>query len=624
MGDVAVTNPFKWVNRYFRLDIYGRLFPYIKPFKIIAVITIGISLVRSVTSILNPWPMAILIDYGLLKRELPSFLEALPFFESGQAIHIIVFAIVCQVVLRLLKDGLDVVQVYLTQRINSSMTLRLRCDLFNHLQRLSFRYHDRVSVGDSLYRLQNDTAPLAGLIWGHYQSLVTALFRFVTVLFVLVGLNGRIALVVVATLPIMLFVTARESNRLRARSKTVKEIESKAQSIAEEAITNLRIVKAFGQEQREASRYEAEAGDAMRRRVRLNVHQDLLQLVLDFIATTVRSGILLFAAIEVYHGNITIGELTVIMTYVAQVQSPIESMGWTVGNMQMSLASAERFVEVLDEEPDVVESSSARTLRRVTGAVSFEHVHFAYTPGEPVLTDINFEVEPGNVVAIVGHTGAGKTTMASLMARFYDPDAGRITLDGHDLRDLSLQTLRRNLAFVIQEPTIFSSSIAESIAYGKADATHSEIVAAAEAANAHDFITRLNDGYDTLGGERGMRLSGGERQRVAIARAFIMDAPILVLDEPTSALDARTEASLLDALDRLMVGRTTFLIAHRLSTLRRADRILVIDRGRIVEDGTPSELLASGGAYAQLYRIQIGEPPTDVAGAGLKVASERS
>jgi ABC-type multidrug transport system fused ATPase/permease subunit len=615
--------PFRSLSRYFRFDIYARMFPYIRPFKGLALLTVGISIVRTLMNVANPWPFAILIDYGLSQKHLPGSLEWLPFFGSGDVVRIIVFAILCSLVLLLARDGIDVSLQYLRARINSAMTLRYRADLFRHLQRLSFRYHDRVSVGDSLYRIQEDTAPLSNLVWGNYQYLVTSMFQFVLITFVLVRLDWRLALITIATIPLMLGVSARESGRLRNRSKVIKAIEAKAQAIAEEAIRNLRVVKAFGQETRESARYEATAGDALDKSVRLNVHQDILQLVLDFIAAATRSGILLFAALEVYHGQILLGQLVVIMAYVDQIQGPIEIMGWTVGSMQMSLASAERFVEVLDEEPDVEEAPSAHKLRKVNGALAFEHVHFAYTPGEPVLTDVDFKAEPDSVIAIVGPTGSGKTTMTSLMARFYDPDIGRVTLDGHDLRELSLQTLRRSMALVIQEPALFSASIADCIAYGKPDAPKSEIVAAAEAANAHDFVMRLPDGYDTLVGERGMRLSGGERQRIAIARAFIMDAPLLILDEPTSSLDTKTEASLLDALERLMVGRTTFLIAHRLSTLRKADRVLVIDRGQIIEDGAPKELLKRGGMFAEMWRVQIGDWGDAASVVSLGVASDR-
>jgi ABC-type multidrug transport system fused ATPase/permease subunit len=298
--------------------------------------------------------------------------------------------------------------------------------------------------------------------------------------------------------------------------------------------------------------------------------------------------------------------MLVILAYVSDIHGPIEEIGTTLADVQHSYASAERALQVMDTVREVRDRPEAKALERVAGAVGFQDVCFAYDPAHPVLHRVNFSAEPGEVVAIVGPTGAGKTTLASLLIRFYDPASGRVTLDGHDLRDLAVQTLRQNIALVLQEPILFSGTILDNIAYGRPGAAVEEVVAAARAANAHDFIMALPNGYASEVGERGVRLSGGERQRLCVARAFLMDAPVLILDEPTSSIDSRTELVIIEALDRLMVGRTTFIIAHRLSTVRRADQILVLDEGRVKEQGTHAELLNRGGLYAELYRIQAG------------------
>jgi len=592
------------ISRYFRFDIYRRLVGYILPYKLFMVAVVGFAVLQSLWGLLGPWPFKFLIDSGFGHKPLPGFITAVLPFLSGNRVAIAAFALLAGVALGLLQSAMSIGSDYMKNSVNRGLVVDFRTDLFRHLQRLSFSYHDRHAIGDSLYRIETDTEFISTMLWGNFRHIMTSVISFVGMFVILLGIDPLLAVVSVVSAPLMYVLIGTVSRQFKARSKQIKAFDAGASSIAQEVLSALKVVKAFGQEERESRRFEEQSRKTLRAKLVLQVKEDLFGTGLSFIGQVNRAIVLLIAAVEVIHGRITIGDFVVIQSYVSQLQGPLGTVGETLTDMQMSLASAERTVEVLDEEPDVTERPAAVSLRRARGAVTMEGVSFGYPGGPPVLHDISFEVAAGEVVAIVGPTGAGKTTLSNLLCRFYDPTSGRVTLDGLDLRDLTIQTLRDNIALVIQEPMLFSSSVAENIAYGRPDALREHIVAAAVAAGAHEFIAELPEGYDSLIGQRGMRLSGGERQRISVARAFLKDSPVLILDEPTSSVDSRTELVILDALDRLMMGRTTFIIAHRLSTVRRADQILVLDAGRLVECGTHEELLRRDGLYAEFYDIQ--------------------
>jgi len=595
------------LNSYFLAGIYYRLLPYVRPYKLPMAIVILVQIIYTVLGLLEPWPMKILIDSGLSGQPLPGwFKRVFPFLRSEKVYAIVVFAVLGGFILKLIMNVLDIIGKYLKERINSGMILSFRADMFNHLQRLSLSYHDQTTVGDSIYRINNDTSFVSTLVWGNFRHLLTSVLRLVGILWIVVKLDWLLALLAVAVAPIQYISIGFYSKLFRAKSMRVRGMESAVQTIIQEVLSCLRVVKAFGREESEQQRLEGQAWAALRGRLRLEFQRDLFSQGLRFVSRLDRTLILLVGAFHVLGGQLTIGELLVILSYASQIHDPIEEIGHVFTDMQNSLISAERAVEILDLQPDIKDRPGAKTLHRVQGAVAFEDVSFAYRTGHPALRQLSFTVRPGDVVALVGPTGAGKTTAVSLLIRFYDPESGRVTLDGHDLRDLTVRTLRDNIALVLQEPILFSGSIRENIAYGRPDAHLGEIVAAAKTANAHEFIIALPDGYESQVGERGVRLSGGERQRIAIARAFLKDARVLILDEPTSLIDSHTERVILDALERLMVGRTTFIIAHRLSTVRRADQILVMDKGRVVEGGTHDELVLRNNVYAKLYRIQSG------------------
>jgi ATP-binding cassette subfamily B protein len=543
-----------------------------------------ISLLAAPLALLTPVPLKIAVDSVLGSQPVPGFLDALlpaGATRSDTALLAAVAAMfVAIAVLTQIQDiGNNLLQTYTGEKL----VLRFRGKLFQHIQRLSLAYHDRIGTADSTYRIQYDAMSLQYVAVQSVISLITAVSTVGAMLYVTYRIDPGLALVALAVSPPILLVAKVFRPRMREVSREVKRLESSGLSVVQEVLTGLRVVKAFGQEDREHERFSGRFGEGMRARIRLVLVQGAYSLL---IATTIGlgGGAVLFVGVRrVQQGTITLGDLLLVMGYLTQLYAPLKTMARKAGSLQNYLASAERAFGILDEAPEVPERPNPRRLARAAGAIEFRDVSFAYEPGQPVLHDVSFAVEPGERVGIAGSTGAGKSTLMNLVTRFYDPTSGQITLDGVDLREYRLADLRSQFGIVLQEPVLFSTSIAENIAYARPNASEAEIEAAAAAANAHDFITGLPDGYATLVGERGMRLSGGERQRISLARAFLKDAPVLILDEPTSSVDVHTEAVIMEAMERLMSGRTNFMIAHRLSTLDVCERRLEIEHGRLAE-----------------------------------------
>jgi ABC-type multidrug transport system fused ATPase/permease subunit len=418
-------------------------------------------------------------------------------------------------------------------------------------------------------------------------------------------MDWQLSLLCLTVVPFLYYSVGYYAIHIQKKLLEVRLMEAELLSIVHEAINMLRVIMAFGREGHELKKFRGQGEKAVAARVKLTLRQTVFSLVVNTATATGTAAVLGLGAYHVMQGRLTVGQLLVILAYIAAVYKPLEEISTTIGNLQEHIVNLQCAFEILDTDTEIRDTPYARQIPLVRGRVKYENLSFSYEGRRDTLNNITLEVEPGQVVAIVGPTGAGKTTMLSLLPRFYAPSEGRILLDGIDVADYKLHSLRSHISIVLQEPMLFSASVADNILYGRFDASMDQVIEAAKAANAHDFILKLPKQYETELGERGAKLSTGERQRIAVARAFLKNAPVLILDEPTSSIDSKTEAVILDALDQLMVGRTTFIIAHRLSTIRYSDMIVVIDDGRMVEKGTHSELLSARGVYFQLHEVQM-------------------
>jgi ATP-binding cassette, subfamily B, bacterial len=494
----------------------------------------------------------------------------------------LVLAVGLAMAVALLTGLLELVRSVLSVYTGEKLILGLRTRLFRHAQRLSLLYHDSRGATDSAYRIQNDAQSIQWIMTDTIPSLAAAVVTLAGMVYVTFRIDWQLALVAMIVSP-FLFVSAwAYARRLRPRWIKVKQLDSSALSVVQEVLGSLRVVQAFGQETREGERFVRRSGQSVQNRIRVAFTEGGFALLIGLITATGTAAVLFIGVRHVRSGTLTLGDLLLVMGYLASLYAPLNQLSESKATLQGWLAGAERAFSLLDEVPDVIERPQARELSRALGAVVVDDVSFAYRENRPVLRNVSFKVDPGTRVGISGRTGAGKTTLMSLLTRFYDPTAGQVLLDGVNLRDYRIADLRNQFAIVLQEPVLFSTSIAENIAYARPDAGEEEIVEAAKAANAHEFIVCLPHAYESRVGERGMSLSGGERQRIALARAFLKDAPILILDEPTSSVDAGTEAAIMEAMERLMRGRTTFMIAHRLGTLANCDARLQMDDGCVV------------------------------------------
>jgi ATP-binding cassette, subfamily B, bacterial len=571
------------VSRRRPRHLYRRLFHEAKPFWPHVTGLFILSACSSVFTLLTPVPLKIAVDSVIGSHPLPAPLDALPHFISGSHTGVLIFAAVLFVAIALFKQLEEFTSLVLSTYAGQMLLLSFRARLFRHVQRLSLAYHDTKGVTDSTYRIQYDAQSIQTLAIAGLIPFVTAVLTVGGMLFITARIDWRLGLIALGVAPLLFITFQVYRRRLRTKWHEAKELESSALSVVQEALSAMRVVKAFGQEDREKDRFVGRSSKSLRVQVGLSFVEGSFGMLIAVIMGVGTAAVLLVGTRRVQSGALTVGDLVLVMAYLQQLYEPLRTASKKAGSMQSALASAERVFSLLDEVPDLVDARHPRPLKRARGDITFSNVSFSYERGRPALRDVSFKLEPGTSLGIAGATGAGKTTLVSLATRFFDPNSGRILLDGVDLREYRIADLRSQFAFVLQEPVLFSTTIFENIAYARPDASADEIRAAAEAANAHDFITALPDGYDTAVGERGMRISGGERQRISLARAFLKNAPILILDEPTSSVDVATEAVIMDAMQRLMGGRTTLMIAHRLTTLESCDVRLQLEDGRIVD-----------------------------------------
>jgi ATP-binding cassette subfamily B protein/subfamily B ATP-binding cassette protein MsbA len=589
---------------------WQRLSPYAHPYwGGLALVTL-LMLLGVVIDVLKPWPMKLIVDYVLTRQPLPDGAGWIARSLGGTALtDLLGWLVGATLVLFLASSAIQMTQVYVKAGVGARMSYDLGAELFDHLQRLTLTFHGRHNTGDLARRVINNSGFVRDLVMGVFFPALTSLLTLAIMFAVMWRLDRSLSLLaLLVTLPLGLLI------RLLARpmsehSYRQQQLEGEIMSLAEQTLTALPVIQVFGREEYEAGRFRRLSQRTVRAYLRTLASQLQFKVGTSAVTAASTAAFMVIGGVQVLSGSLSLGSLLVFLSYLAALYAPLETLAYMAMGFASASGGARRVFEVFEAKQEVTDRAGAEPLPACSasnrGGVRLEEVTVGYHPGHPILKNISLEALPGQTVAIVGPTGAGKTTLVSLIPRFPDPWEGRVMGDGHDVREVQLKSLRSQIALVLQDPFLFPLTMAENIAYGRPEASPEEIESAARAANAHDFIVRLPQGYETMVGERGITLSGGERQRLSIARALLKNAPILILDEPTSALDAQTEAKLAEALRQLQEGRTTFVIAHRLSTIRRADLIVVLEGGMIAEAGAHGELLARKGVYSQFYNIQL-------------------
>lgn len=578
---------------------YRRLLSYAWPYRLTFFAVLVQIVVMNLLEVLKPWPLKIVIDHVI--GGTPTDLPVITAWTSDQLLAAMTLALV---VIYSLLAGVTVLYNYTTISSGQRLVSDIRRDLYHHLQRLSLAFHHRHPSGDLLYRVTADTYAFQNLTMKLLFPMPAALILVLTMAIIMFRMDSLLTLLSLAVCPALYVTISHLNKQVNTAAVQARKKEGNVYSVVQGTLASMRVIQAFTKEDYEQQRFMMASTDSLGAHLRLYTLQTLYSGIVNVLIAVGTAAVVWVGARHVLAGTLSVGDLVVFISYLASLYGPINSMIQTSSLIQEAKAGVHRVFEILDVERDLKDGHRPLVPTSVRGDVTFERVSFQYVPGRPVLQDINLSVPAGQRVAIVGSTGAGKSSLVSLIARFYDPLTGRVLIDGVDVRDYQVKDVRGAIAMVLQPPLVFPVSIRENIAYGRLDASLDEVMAAARLARIHEFIASLPEGYETIIGQQGATLSEGERQRITIARALLRNAPILILDEPTSSVDVHTERLIMAGLDTLMAGRTTFIIAHRLSTVRRADNIVVVEEGQVVETGTFSHLLSREGVFQRLYLSQ--------------------
>lgn len=585
------------------MSFYRRVLAYFRPDLKPTVISMVLTLVANGFNILRPWPLAYIVDKVLPAASRTPNGLVLAGFDLGSWSIPAVIALVCSlmVAFHLLAGGIGYWVNVLTIRVGLHGLMRLRTELYAYLQSLPLKFHDQRRSADSSFRVAYDSQSVQAFYskgFFIFQSAISLVTTFAAMWY----FDWSIALLSLIVVPFMVLAIYLFAKRIRDQSTTVAERESHVLTVAQEGLSSVKMVQAFGREEDEVQEFQASARESLDANLKLNATSMRSALLVGTFIAASSAAMYYAGALHVLSGRLTVGQIWYLSTLLLMLYQPLEALTHIAWAFQGAAAGAQRCFEILDKQNDVADAPDAKPIESALGEIVFEKVAFGYTSAREILHDVNLRIAPGRTVAFVGGTGAGKSTLLSLVPRFYDPTAGRVLLDGQDLRALQKKSLRDQISIVLQDTLLFSTTVRENIAYGRPDASEEEIIEAAKRAQAHDFIIAMPDGYRSQVGERGGHLSVGQRQRLGIARAFLKNAPILILDEPTSALDPTTESAIMQTIDELMRGRTTLIITHRIATIHGMDKIVVLAKGTIAEEGRGPELVQRGGVYASLYR----------------------
>ena len=588
----------------------GLVLALVRPYRLWLAVVFGAMLIETAMSMAGPWPLKVVIDNVLGTHPLPEWLgwiRDMPLAGSKTGLALI--AAVGVVAIAALGALATYIDNYYTESVGQWVANDLRLKIYDHLQHLSLGYYDKQQTGVLLSTITNDVATVQNFASSNTLDILVDLLTIVGILGLMLWLQWDFALICVAVTPFLLLFVSRFKKAVKKAQHQVRLHQADLVTVVQQGLESIRVVKAFGREQLEEARLTEASEATVDAALKARRVKSLLSPIVSIVVAGCTAYVLWRGASLIVADAMTIGALTVFLAYLTKFFKPVQDLAKMTNAIAQTSVALERIRAILDADKVIVEKRDARVLGSARGEIVAEHVAFGYDPKNPILRDVNFHIQPGQLVGVVGTTGGGKSTVVGLIPRFYDPDGGRVLVDGVDVRDYTKASLRGQIGFVLQETVLFRGTIRENIAYGRPDATEEEIIEAAKLANAHDFITEMPGCYGSLVGERGLTLSGGQRQRIGIARAIIRNAPILILDEPTAALDTESERLVIEGLERLMKGRTVITIAHRLSTIRDADKIIVLKGGVVAEQGTHDELIALNGVYAELHRIQYEQPP---------------